>query len=178
MKKKSTANELLVALLFILLGVGLVYLTKNDYNFYALLPLQFIVILCGYYTSWSVSAVVGIILPVITSLVFKMPDLWPELLYFSFELISAGVIVSLMYRKWNVNLHITLLTSLIISRVIKWFVMFLMVELGNVDINSYSNLIVYLRKSIGEGILGIAIQLAFIPLLVIIINRLCGKKRY
>jgi len=123
--KKITWSAIFIALgvllpiLFHTLGIGSVFL-----------PMFWPIALCAYYLAVPYAVAVGIITPIISTLLTGMPPLSPPIVYIMiFELSFLAGTTSFLYHKTNLGIFWPLLIGLMISR----FVLFLtVIPLANV----------------------------------------------
>ena len=99
--KKSTTLPLVLAAMFTALGVLLpIALHPFGVTGQALLPMHIPVLLCGFLIGWKYGALVGFIVPLLSSLFTGMPPAYPVGISMALELAAygffAGIIVSLV----------------------------------------------------------------------------------
>jgi hypothetical protein len=117
--------------------------------------------------------VVGFAAPILRSMIFGMPPMFPTAFCMAFELAMYGLVAGVMYqtlpqKKWSV--YLSLLCAMVAGRVVWGFVMF-----GCMGFDSGAfGLGAFLSGALLNAIPGIILQLVLIPVLVILIN----KKRY
>lgn len=87
----------------------------------ALSPMHIPVFLCGFLCGPVYGAVVGAIAPLLRSLLFGMPALYPGAVGMCFELLAYGAISGLLYRKLPQKppfVYVTLLVSMLCGRAV------------------------------------------------------------
>lgn len=90
MKSKEIKNITLSAM-FLGLAIVLPFLTGQiQVVGKMLLPMHLPVLLCGLICGWQYGAVIGFITPIMRSLIFGMPPLYPTALAMAFELAAYG----------------------------------------------------------------------------------------
>ena len=121
MNKFSTKNIALSGL-FIALGIVLPFLTGQIPNIgRMLLPMHIPVLLCGFVCGWPFGLIVGFVTPLLRSVMFGMPPLFPTAVAMSFELAAYGLTAGLFYKyskKNTLSTYITLLLSMICGRIV------------------------------------------------------------
>jgi len=128
-----------------------------------LLPMHIPVLLCGFICGKKYGLIVGAMTPVISFLVtgFTMPPM-PIVIYMVFELATYGFVAGLLYKVTNKKIIISLLGSMLIGRMVKGGVAFLLtVPLGNTFVFTG-----FITATFVTGIIGIIIQIIFIPILI------------
>ena len=99
MKNEST-KKLAYAALFLALCLVLPLLTGQIPQIGSmLLPMHIPVLLCGLVCGWQYGAAVGFVAPLLRSLLFTMPKLYPVAIAMAFELLTYGLVIGLVYRQ-------------------------------------------------------------------------------
>lgn len=95
-----TIRTLAFAALLLTLGLVLPFLTGQIPQFGSmLLPMHLPVLLCGFVCSWPWGLAVGAVTPLLRSLLFAMPPMFPTALAMAFELAAYGCCTGLLYRR-------------------------------------------------------------------------------
>ena len=96
---KNLKNMTLAAL-FLALGLVLPFFTGQIPQIGSmLLPMHIPVFLCGLICGWQYGAAVGFIVPLMRSVLFGMPPLFPTATSMAFELLTYGLVVGLLYSR-------------------------------------------------------------------------------
>lgn len=137
------------------------------------LPMHLPVLLCGLICGWQYGGVCGAAVPVLCSLLFSKPPLYPMAVAMMFELCAYGVVSGLLYKKRNVYLSLAgaMLAGRAVYGVANWI---LLASAGK----SYT-LGVFVTGAFVKGLPGIIVQFAVIPLLVFALAKaglITGKK--
>ncbi len=168
---KNLVNLLLSAM-FLGLGLVLPFLTGQIQQIgNMLLPMHIPVILCGLICGWQYGLTVGAILPVMRSLIFTMPALYPSAIAMSFELAMYGFLVGFLFShaKWQCirSLYRCLVISMISGRIVWGCVTALLLgvkgELFTMQAFIYGALL--------NAIPGIILQLILIPAVMLSLDR-------
>lgn len=172
--KKTNLLRLTLASLFLALCLVLPFLTGQIPAIgNALSPMHIPVLLCGFVCGWQYGALVGLIAPVLRSLLFGMPPMFPTAIAMAFELMTYGAISGLMYR-WLPRRTIFLYTSLIVAmlsgRVAWGLIRWLFAGLAG----SSFTFDMFLAGAFTSAIPGIITHLILIPLIVLALER--GKR--
>ena len=98
-----------------------------------LLPMHLPVLLCGFICGpvWGLG--VGLVAPILRSLLFHMPPLFPTATAMAFELAAYGCLSGLFYRllpKKPVNLYVSLLLAMVGGRLVWGLVMLVLMGLS------------------------------------------------
>lgn len=86
-----------------------------------LCPMHIPVLLCGFICGWQYGGIIGFIAPLMRSVIFGAPIMYPMALCMAFELctygVSAGLALKLMPRK-NIFIYPALIISMIAGRAV------------------------------------------------------------
>ena len=164
-------RRLTYAALYLAISMVLPFLTGQIPEIGAMLcPMHIPALLCGFMCGWSWGAIVGFISPLLRSVLFGMPTMFPEAIAMAFELAVYGGMAGLLYRllpkkKWIT--YAVLLASMIAGRVVWGAVrLFLMGLSGGTFTWAF-----FLAGAVTDAIPGIILQLILIPILVISMDR-------
>lgn len=119
--KMSTKN-LVLSGLFIALGLYLPFLTAQIPSIGSkLLPMHIPILISGFVLGWPYGLLIGLITPILRSLLFGMPPMMPTAVAMSFELATYGAVTGFLYKllpKKDIFTITTLLMSMIAGRII------------------------------------------------------------
>ncbi|MDD5067232.1 MAG: hypothetical protein PHF84_09315 [bacterium] len=116
--KSRTRAALFV--LILLLGVAvpnLIHLAAGPELGRSLLPIPFIVLLAGALFGWETGILSGILIPLLNHFISGMP-LLPALKMMIPEYLLLGLLAGLSFRQWKWNAFLSILFSLILSRLL------------------------------------------------------------
>ena len=135
-----------------------------------LCPMHIPALLCGFMCGWPWGVAVGFISPLLRSVMFGMPAMFPAAIAMAFELAVYGGMAGLLYsrlprKKWM--LYAALLISMIAGRVAWGAVQALLAGLSG---NSFTWTL-FLTGAVINAIPGIIMQLALIPVLVVTMDK-------
>ena len=135
-----------------------------------LCPMHIPALLCGFMCGWPWGVAVGFISPLLRSVMFGMPAMFPAAIAMAFELAVYGGMAGLLYsrlprKKWMI--YAALLISMIAGRVVWGAVQALLAGLSG---NSFTWTL-FLTGAVINAIPGIIMQLALIPLLVVTMDK-------
>ena len=168
----QTTKNLTLSALFLALGLVLPFLTgqiKEIGNM--LLPMHIPVLLCGLICGWPWGAAVGLVLPLLRSVTFGMPPLFPTAVAMAPELLTYGLVIGLIWglcRRQNLAvLYGALLAAMVAGRLVWGAVMLLMMGVQGGAFTWEA----FLAGAVGKAVPGILLQLVLIPLLMAALDR-------
>lgn len=169
--KKTDVKTLVLAALFLALALILPFLTGQIPEIGSMLcPMHIPVLLCGFFCGWPWGLAVGFIAPLLRSLLFGMPPMFPVAVSMAFELATYGSISGLLYRKLpqsKISVYISLLTAMVAGRLVWGLVRFLCAGL---DLSAFG-LSAFWSGAVATAIPGIVVQILLIPVLVISLKK-------
>lgn len=172
MKRTKSIQNLVLAALFLALGLMLPFLTGQIPEIGSmLLPMHLPILLCGLICGWKYGLAVGFIVPLLRSFLFTMPPMYPAAVAMAFELAAYGCIVGFLYghSRWKCvkAVYRSMIPAMIGGRVI-WGVA--MVILLGVRGGSFT-LAAFLSGAFLNAIPGIILQLVLIPVLMVALGK-------
>ena len=164
-------RRLVYAAVFLALALVLPFLTGQIPQIGSMLsPMHIPVLLCGFLCGWPWGLAVGFLAPLLRSLIFGMPPMFPTAVAMAFELATygclAGLLYSLLPRKKE-GVYIALIVSMIAGRVV-WGVVRLI--LAGLSGNSFT-FKMFLAGAFTNAIPGIILHIILVPVLVIALER-------
>lgn len=167
-----TLRNLTLSAMFLALGMALPFLTgqiKEIGNM--LLPMHIPVLLCGLICGCHWGAGVGLVLPLLRSVTFGRPNLFPEAVAMAPELLTYGLVVGLVYglfRRQNLGaLYCALLTAMVAGRLVWGAVMLLLLGVQGGAFTWEA----FLGGAVLKAVPGIILQLVLIPLIMAALDR-------
>ena len=165
-KTKSPARDLVLAALFLALAFVLPMITGHVPQIGNMLcPMHFPVLLAGFVLGGPWGLALGFIAPLLRSLLFGMPPMFPIAISMAFEMAAYGAISGWMYRKVPHTLpmtYATLVTAMVAGRLVWGAVRFVLAGLTG----SSFPFSAFLSGALLTAIPGIIAQLILIPLIV------------
>ena len=165
-KATSPARNVVLAALFLALAFVLPMLTGHVPQIGSMLcPRHFPVLLAGFVLGGPWGLAVGFIAPLLRSVLFGMPPLFPTALSMAFELATYGLVSGLMYRRVKHTLPMTfatLLTAMVAGRIVWGVVRFVLAGLTG----SSFPFSAFLAGALLNALPGIIAQLILIPLIL------------
>lgn len=169
--KQNSTKKMVYAALLLALGLVLPFLTGQIPSIGSqLLPMHIPVLLTGFICGWPYGLAVGFITPLLRSVLFGMPPLFPVAMAMAFELATYGVLTGLIYsalpkKPWSV--FASLVTAMIGGRLVWGSAMyFLLASRGGAFTQK-----AFLAGAFVNAIPGILVQLLLIPILVLTLER-------
>lgn len=135
-----------------------------------LCPMHIPVLLCGFVCGWPWGLAVGFIAPLLRSVIFGMPPMFPGAAAMAFELAVYGGMSGLLYRllpRAKGNIYFVLIISMIAGRIVWGIVRVILAGLSG---NSFSWAL-FIAGAFTNAIPGIILQLILIPVLVMVMER-------
>ena len=168
--KQNTKNLVLAAML-LAIGLVLPFFTGQIPQIGSmLLPLHLPVLICGLLCGWQYGAAVGLILPMLRYFMFGMPPLLTAIAM-SFELLTYGLVVGLLYSRsrWKCifSLYRSLLAAMVAGRVVWGVVRVLMTGVAGEPFTWE----LFMSGALLTAIPGIILQLVFIPALMVTLDK-------
>lgn len=167
----NNTRKLVLAAMFLALALVLPFLTGQIQQIGSMLcPMHIPVLLCGFFCSWQWGLAVGLIAPVLRSMLFGMPQMVPMAVCMSFELAAYGAVSGLMMKMLpdrRRSVYIALITAMIAGRLVWGFARLLFAGL---DVTRFT-LSMFWAGAVTSAVPGIIVQLVLIPLLVITLGK-------
>ncbi len=165
-------NILKISLSGILLAIGMVlpFLTGQIPEIGKMLcPMHIPVLICGFLCGWKYGLLVGFILPLLRSIIFGMPVLFPNSLAMSFEIGMYGFLSGLFSNriKTILQLYLFLILAMLGGRLIWGLINPILIGLNG----SIFTFKAFLAGAFINAWPGIIFQLVVIPILVFTINK-------
>ena len=166
MKNTALRNTVLSAM-FLALSFVLPFFTGQIQQIGSmLLPMHIPIILCSLFCSGKYGFLVGLIAPVMRSAIFNMPPMYPTAIAMSVKLAVLGFLVGFIYEKMKkqniTSLYISLIISILISRLFWALAMCLLLGTGE---NGFT-LSMFFTMAFVKAFPGIALQLVLVPAIV------------
>ena len=136
-----------------------------------LLPMHIPVLLCGLICGWQYGLVIGFVAPLLRSVLFGMPPMYPVALAMAFELAAYGLIIGLVYaavhKRGLAALYISLFTAMIGGRLVWGVAEILLLGLAG---NAFT-FQAFLSGALLTAVPGILLQLVLIPAVMVALDR-------
>ncbi len=136
----------------------------------ALSPMHIPVLLCGFFCGPMYAGAVGVIAPLLRSMLFGMPPLFPTGVAMCMELMTYGVVASVLYRrlpKKTSSIYAVLIVAMLCGRVV-WGVA-QVILLGMTG--SAFTWAAFMAGAFTHAIPGIAVHILLIPIIVMTVEK-------
>jgi predicted membrane protein len=171
-RQTSEIRNLTLAAMLLALGIVLPTLTGPQLGS-QLLPMHIPAILAGLVLGPKYGLIVGFTTPLLRSVTFGMPPLLPAATAMAFEIGTYGFIAGLIYCKVKenvVSLYASLLSAMLIGRVVCGIAMFILLAGFGLGPGVYS-LSVWVTSVFISSWVGIVAHLIIIPLIIVALER-------
>lgn len=163
MYERDNTRKLVIA--GVLLAIGIIiplifHTTGIPGNVF--LPMHIPVLLGGFLLPSYLALLLGMLTPILSSLLTGMPPLFPMAVIMVFELGTYGLVASILYRKLKLPSVISLVLSMVAGRIMAGLVVFILVAFFAYQMGP----ITFIIGGVTTGVPGIVIQLILIPSLV------------
>ena len=163
-------RKMILAAFFMALGLVMPFITGQIREIgNKLLPMHIPILICGYVCGWQYGLLVGFITPLLRSMLFGMP-LPIVAIGMAFELATYGAIIGIFYQKMRrtkIKIYLCLIIAMMAGRIM-W---------GLVNIVLYSiqgnrfTWSIFLGGTLLNAIPGIILQIVFVPILIMAIEK-------
>ncbi len=174
MKRNINKNllNMVLSAMFLSLGLVLPFLTGQIKEIGSmLLPMHIPVMLCGLVCGWQYGLIVGAIVPIMRSMIFGMPIMFPSAIGMAFELATYGFVIGFLFShaKWKClkSLYRCLIIAMISGRVVWGVVQCALLGLGE---NGFT-LTAFIGGAFLNAIPGIILQLVLIPAVMLVLGK-------
>lgn len=170
--KNDKIKKAVVSALFIALGLVLPFLTGQIQTIGSmLLPMHIPVFLCGLICGWQYGLAVGFTVPLMRSLIFGMPVLYPNALSMALELATYGAVAGALFlnAKWQCvrSLYRCLISAMLAGRAVWAVTEVLLLGLGQ---NGFT-FKMFISGAFLNSIPGIILQLVLIPAVMLALDK-------
>lgn len=169
--KKTNVKQLVQSALFLALALVLPFLTGQIPEIGSMLcPMHIPVLLCGFFCGWPWGLAVGMTAPILRSVLFGMPPMFPAAICMAFELAAYGGICGFLYEKLprkKACVYVALLAAMVAGRLVWGAARFVCAGL---DASAFG-LAAFWAGAVTTAIPGIAVQILLIPILVMTLEK-------
>ena len=143
-----------------------------------LLPMHIPVLLCGFIVGWQYGAAVGFVAPLLRSVLFGMPPMYPVAIAMAFELLTYGLVIGLVYRrmaqKGVAGVYAALVTAMVAGRLVWGVAEVVLLGLGGKAFTAQA----FLAGALLNAVPGIIVQLVLIPAVMAALQKAGAVKEY
>ena len=165
-------KNLVLTAMFLAIGLVLPFFTgqiKEIGNM--LLPMHIPVFLCCYICSWKYGMTLGFILPLMRSMIFHMPALYPNAVAMAFELATYGLVAGYIYYKSKYKctkaLYKSMVVAMVAGRVVWGVAEVIFLGLGG----SAFTFSAFISGAFVKAVPGIIVQLILIPAIMVALGK-------
>lgn len=166
--KNQVIKNIGLSAMFIAIGLVLPLLTGQIPRIgNLLLPMHIPVFICGLVCGWKYGAIVGFVLPLMRSVIFGMPVLFPTATAMSFELLTYGLVVGFIYglskKKSIFMLYASLIIAMLAGRAVWACAQIILLGIAG----SKFTIQMFMAGAFLNAIPGIIIQFILIPAIMV-----------
>lgn len=172
-------KTLILAAMFIAIGIVLPFFTgqiKQIGNM--LLPMHIPIMFCGLVCGKYYGLAVGFATPLLRSLLFGMPRMYPNALAMAFELAVYGFVIGLLFsllrKRGLLGIYISLAAAMLSGRIVWGIVQCFILGIGAGGFTYTA----FMTSAFVNGIPGIILQLVLIPPVMLYLERTKTVKLY
>ena len=171
-KTRSSAQQIVLAALFLALAFVLPMVTGHVPQVGNMLcPMHFPILLCGFVLGGPWGLAVGFIAPLLRSVLFGMPPMFPIAISMAFELAAYGFVSGVLWRKAKQHtrpmMYAALVTAMVAGRLVWGAVRFVLAGLTG----SGFPFSAFLSGALLTAVPGIIAQLILIPLILVALQK-------
>lgn len=176
--KRRSLNSLVLSAMLLAAGLILPFFTGQIREIGSmLLPMHIPVLLCGYFCGKEYGLGVGFVLPLLRSVCFGMPVLYPSAVSMAFELAAYGFFAGLLYaafRRKNLwSVYGSLLISMVLGRLVWGVAQTVLLGLSG---KAFS-LAAFWAGGFAKAAPGIVLQLILVPAAVLSVKGFAARKQ-
>lgn len=136
-----------------------------------LLPMHIPVFLCGLICGWKYGLFAGVAVPIVRSLLFGMPPMYPTALAMAFELAAYGAIAGAIYHYEGYfclkSLYRSMIIAMVSGRIVWGFAMIALMGLKD-GIFTWA---AFVSGALLNAVPGIVLQLVLIPAVMLALHK-------
>ena len=171
MKTKILIQKMCLSAMFIALAFVLPFFTLQIEKIGDMLcPMHIPAILCGFICGGPWGLAVGVISPILRSLVMTMPVMFPTAIGMAFEVGTYGLVAGLLYKmlpKKKQYIYVSLIGAMVIGRIV-WGVA--RIVMFGFDFSKFG-WAAFWSGAVINAIPGIIVQIILIPVIVMIVEK-------
>ncbi len=172
MKNKEKIIKMVLSAFFLALAYVMPFLTGQIPQIGAMLcPMHIPILLCGFICDFPWGLAVGFAAPLLRSLTLGMPLLFPKAVCMAFELAAYGAAAGLMHKllpKKKPFIYCSLVTAMLAGRLVWGAAMLICLGITGGRFTYAA----FLGGAFTNAIPGMIVQIAIIPILVMLLDRL------
>ena len=165
-KKKTVIKKLAYAAMCVALAMVLPFLTGQIPEIgKSLQPMHIAVLLAGFVCGWQYGAVVGLVSPLLRSLIFSTPKLYPDAIVMTFELAAYGLLAGLLYKllpKKTGYIYVSLIGAMLGGRLVWGITKYIVLGIKGTAFPMSA----FIAGGFVNALPGIILQIVLVPLIV------------
>ena len=169
--RNNNVKKLILAALFLAMAMVLPFLTGQIPEIGSMLcPMHIPALRCGFFCGWPWGLMVGFVAPVLRSLIFSMPPMFPVAICMAFELAAYGAVSGALYQKLpkkKSSIYVALLVAMVVGRLVWGAAQFACMGLDPAAFGFAA----FWAGAVTSAIPGIIVQIVLIPLLVMALEK-------
>ncbi len=169
--KNNNVRKMIISALFMAISFVLPFLTGQIPEIGSkLCPMHIPLFLCGFVCGWPWGLAAGFIAPILRSLIFSMPPLYPTAVCMAFKLAVSAFLSGLLYRvfpKKRIYTYLALIIAIISGRLVWGVAMLACMGITGVPFTFSA----FITGAFINAIPAIIIQIIAIPLLVALFEK-------
>ncbi len=168
-RESKPVVKLTLSAMFLAIGLVLPFFTGQIPQIgNMLLPMHIPVLLCGLICGWQYGLGVGFVLPLLRSMLFTMPKLYPTAVAMAFELAAYGLVIGLLYWKASrqsiTSLYCSMIIAMVAGRIVWGTVQVILLGVS-------FTWQMFMAGALLKAIPGIILQLILIPAIMAALDR-------
>ena len=171
MLRHQQIQKMIIASMLLALALVLPFLTGQIQTIGNMLcPMHIPVLICGFVCGWQYGFAVGFVAPLLRSVIFGMPVMFPAAVCMAVELAVYGTVSGFAYKKLPrvpLSVYLALFAAMILGRIVWGAAMFVCVGM----IGGTFTITAFIASAFTNAIPGIILQIVAIPALIILLER-------
>ena len=169
--RNTHIKKLILSALFLAMAMVLPFLTGQIPEVGSMLcPMHIPALLCGFFCGWPWGLMVGFVAPLLRSVTFGMPPMFPVAICMAFELATYGAVAGALYQKLpkkKSSIYAALLVAMVVGRLVWGAAQFVCTGLDPAAFGFAA----FWAGAVTSAIPGIIVQIILIPLLVMALEK-------
>lgn len=170
--KNEPVKKLTLTAMFLAIGLVLPFLTGQIQQIgNMLLPMHIPVFLCALICGWRYGMPMAFVLPIMRSMLFGMPPLYPTAISMAFELATYALVAGFLYEKsrWQCTraLYRLMLAAMVAGRIVWGIAQIILLGLKGTAFTFEA----FLAGAFLNAIPGILLQLMLVPAVMVALNK-------
>ncbi|MBQ2461251.1 MAG: ECF transporter S component [Clostridia bacterium] len=164
-------RKLTYSALFLALAMVLPFVTGQIPQIGSMLsPMHIPVLLCGFLCGWPWGLAVGVIAPMLRSVIFGMPAMFPGAVAMTFELATYGAVSGLLYKllpRRKPGVYIAIVAAMLLGRIVWGIARLILAGLSGQTFTWA----LFMAGAFTNAVPGIILHIVLVPLLVIVMEK-------